>query len=147
MQSSAAEGVRRDRSPYLLILFLPEATFSSSANLKGQDLISLAEKGKVGGGSCPSSSCSTTSGEDEPHKEKALRHRDSRGSGGNHSRKLAIQVSVDTMNEEMASYSHSNREIAAADPNAIEQANGNTEVGLSARMEKRIGALYIFLYK
>ncbi|KAL0269559.1 UNVERIFIED_CONTAM: hypothetical protein PYX00_007251 [Menopon gallinae] len=109
-------------------LSFAEATFSSSANLKGQDLISLAEKGKVGGGSCPSSSCSTTSGEDEPHKEKALRHRDSRGSGGNHSRKLAIQVSVDTMNEEIASYNHSNREIATADPNAIEQANGTENI-------------------
>lgn len=77
----------------------------SSQNLNGQDLISLAEKGKVGTGSCPSSSCSTTSGEDEPHKEKALRHRDSRGSGGsNNCRKLAMQVSIDTMNEEITSY-------------------------------------------
>nr|CAD7258541.1 unnamed protein product [Timema shepardi] len=60
------------------------------------DLISLAEKGKVGGSSA-SSSCSTTSGEEEHPKEKALRHRDARG--GTY-RKIPVQCSVDTMDEE-----------------------------------------------
>ena len=56
----------------------------------------MAEKGKVGSSSA-SSSCSTTSGEDEQQKEKALRHRDSRGSTY---RKLPMQCSIDTMDEE-----------------------------------------------
>ncbi|XP_054264649.1 synaptotagmin-16 isoform X2 [Macrosteles quadrilineatus] len=43
---------------------------------KGADLMSLAEKGKVGrAGSSASSSCSTTSGEDDSH---GMRHRDNR---------------------------------------------------------------------
>lgn len=38
--------------------------------------LSLAETGRVGSNSCASSTCSTTSAEDEPRKGKALRHRD-----------------------------------------------------------------------
>ncbi|PSN34690.1 Synaptotagmin-16 [Blattella germanica] len=74
-------------------LIQPSKSPSSS---QGADLISLAEKGKVGSSSA-SSSCSTTSGEEEQQKEKALRHRD--GRGGTY-RKLPLQCSVDTMDEE-----------------------------------------------
>ncbi|KAJ9597260.1 hypothetical protein L9F63_011864, partial [Diploptera punctata] len=64
----------------------------SPSSSQGADLISLAEKGKVGSSSA-SSSCSTTSGEDEQQKEKALRHRDSRGSTY---RKLPMQSNIQT---------------------------------------------------
>jgi synaptotagmin-14/16 len=71
----------------------------SPSSSQGADLISLAEKGKVGSSSA-SSSCSTTSGEEEQQKEKALRHRDGRGGNGTVYRKLPLQCSVDTMDEE-----------------------------------------------
>lgn len=71
----------------------------SPSSSQGADLISLAEKGKVGSSSA-SSSCSTTSGEEEQQKEKALRHRDGRGGIGSAYRKLPLQCSVDTMDEE-----------------------------------------------
>ncbi|XP_068083760.1 synaptotagmin-14 [Anabrus simplex] len=58
-----------------------------------QDLISLAEKGKVGSSSA-SSSCSTTSGEEEHHKEKVLRHR-----GPDNTSYHKLRCSVDTMEE------------------------------------------------
>lgn len=100
-----------------------ESSRKYSGSSSGADLISLAEKGKVGGGgggsggggnggggtgtnaasSSASSSCSTTSGDEESH---ALRHRDGRGGGtsggvsiGNGGyRKLPLLV--DTMHEE-----------------------------------------------
>ncbi|XP_021934043.1 synaptotagmin-16 isoform X3 [Zootermopsis nevadensis] len=81
----------------------------SPTSSQSADLISLAEKGKVGSSST-SSSCSTTSGEDEQQKEKALRHRDSHGSNGTTFRKLPLQCSVDTMDEEVQEPPHSTTE-------------------------------------
>lgn len=50
--------------------------FCTEGPLKGADLMSLAEKGRAGrANSSASSSCSTTSGEDESHAT-GVRHRD-----------------------------------------------------------------------
>jgi hypothetical protein len=62
------------------------------------------------GSSSASSSCSTTSGEEEQQKEKALRHRDGRGGNGAGYRKLPLQCSVDTMDEETQENAHSTTE-------------------------------------
>lgn len=62
------------------------------------------------GSSSASSSCSTTSGEEEQQKEKALRHRDGRGGNGAGYRKLPLQCSVDTMDEETQETPHSTTE-------------------------------------
>ncbi|XP_069688694.1 synaptotagmin-14 isoform X2 [Periplaneta americana] len=95
--SAADSGFYHQQSSHALIQ--PSKSPTSS---QGADLISLAEKGKVGSSSA-SSSCSTTSGEEEQQKEKALRHRDGRGGNGGSGaayRKLPMQCSVDTMDEE-----------------------------------------------
>uniref|UniRef100_A0A1S4MWQ2 C2 domain-containing protein n=1 Tax=Pediculus humanus subsp. corporis TaxID=121224 RepID=A0A1S4MWQ2_PEDHC len=86
---------------------------------------SIMSKGKVGTGSSPSSSCSTTSGEEEVPKDKALRHRDSRSSGGsNKCRKIAQEVPVE---EEITPY----QSISLSESNVLnvdENVNGNNNI-------------------
>jgi hypothetical protein len=93
---------------FVTITIVTEPSKSPSSS-QGADLISLAEKGKVGSSSA-SSSCSTTSGEEEQQKEKALRHRDGRGGNGTVYRKLPLQCSVETMDEEQQETPHSTTE-------------------------------------
>jgi hypothetical protein len=93
----------------MMIIIIISDTSKSPSSSQSADLISLAEKGKVGSSSA-SSSCSTTSGEEEQQKEKALRHRDGRGGNGAAYRKLPLQCSVDTMDEETQENAHSTTE-------------------------------------
>ncbi|XP_063231633.1 synaptotagmin-14 isoform X2 [Bacillus rossius redtenbacheri] len=74
---------------------------------KGADQISLAEKGKAGGSS-PSSGSSTTSGaEDDPRqqRDRALRHRDAKGSASAAAPRKAAQCCVDAVDEALVAAS------------------------------------------
>ncbi|KAK6639036.1 hypothetical protein RUM43_007306 [Polyplax serrata] len=101
-----------------------QRSFLSHQSVNGQNLISLAEKGKVGTGSSPSSSCSTTSGDEEAPKDKALRHRDSRSNGGsNVCRKLTKDVVSDITKENVASYHN----IVIPEPHVLPLMNENID--------------------